>query len=136
MTFGKSRYAKDVDYELIRFCSKLYTQVPGAASRLLKYFESNYKPNGLVSYANARWSTGHLYKTLGFIEAGYSQPNYFYYHTSKPDLLFSRVKFQKHKLLKLLKIFDSDKTEMQNMIENNYRSIFDAGNYKFIKNYL
>jgi len=135
MTFGKSRYDKNIDFELIRFCSKLFTQVPGAASKLLKYFEKTYNPQGLVSYANARWSNGHLYKTLNFIDAGYSQPNYFYYKESDKTKLYSRVKFQKHKLPKLLDMFDINKTEMQNMIENKYRVIYDAGNYKYIKIY-
>ena len=135
MTFGKSRYDKNIDYELIRFCSKKYVQVPGAASRLLKYFEKTYSPKGLVSYANARWSTGHLYKTIGFTLAGVSHPNYFYYHELTPDVLRSRVSFQKHKLKNKLKTFDENKTEMQNMIENGYRAIYDSGNYKFIKKY-
>lgn len=131
MTFGKSRYDKSIDYEMMRFCSKLYTQVPGAASKLLKYFINKYKPTGLVSYANARWSNGHLYKTLNFKEESFSNPNYFYYHSSNPSALFSRVQFQKHKLESKLDTFDASKTEMQNMIENGYRAIFDAGNYKF-----
>jgi len=132
MTFGKSRYDKNIDYELLRFCSSKYTQVPGAASRLLKHFEKVYDPKGLVSYANARWSNGHLYRTIGFTYDGYSNPNYFYF---KPPshVLYSRVKFQKHKLEKQLFKFDPELTEMQNMVIDGYRAIYDSGNYKFTK---
>lgn len=131
MTFGKSRYDKNIDYEMMRFCSKLFTQVPGAASKLLKYFNKEYQPKALVSYANARWSTGKLYKTLGFKEESFSNPNYFYYHKDDKTILHSRVQFQKHKLEKKLSIFDPELTEMQNMVKNGYRSIYDSGNYKF-----
>jgi G:T-mismatch repair DNA endonuclease (very short patch repair protein) len=133
MTFGKSRYDKNISFELIRFCSKLNLQVPGAASKLLKYFEIHYKPDILISYANRRWSNGNLYKTLNFKHNTISNPNYFYF---KNNELYSRIKFQKHKLEALLDTFDSEKTEIQNMIENKYRVIYDSGNMSFIKNYL
>ncbi len=135
MTFGKSRYDTTVDMELIRFCTKCFVQNPGAASKIIKYFERHYKPKGLISYANARWSKGNLYETIGFSYEGYSNPNYFYYHVNKPTLLLSRVVFQKHKLHKKLENFDAEKTEMLNMVEHNYRAIYDAGNYKYKKIY-
>ena len=39
MTFGKPRFSKDYQWELLRFCNKLGYHVPGGASRLLKQFE-------------------------------------------------------------------------------------------------
>jgi hypothetical protein len=39
MTFGKCRFDKKHEWELLRFCNKLGCHVPGAASRLLKHFE-------------------------------------------------------------------------------------------------
>lgn len=60
-------------------------------------------------------------------------PNYFYF---KGLNLESRVKYQKHKLKKLLKQFDDTKTETSNMFQNNFRKIFDAGNKTYIKTYI
>lgn len=134
MTFGKARYTKTAEYELIRFCSKLNTSVVGGASKLLKYFERNYSPKSLVSYANRRWSTGNLYNQLGFDLSHVSKPNYFYFQ-GNDGVLESRVKYQKHKLSKVLENFDPNKTESENMYLNGFRKIYDSGNLVYIKNY-
>lgn len=111
MTFSKCRFDRNHEWELVRFCNKLGYHIPGAAGKLLKYFERNYNPMSIVSYADRRWSCGKLYKALGFSFSHNSEPNYWYFkHNS--TILESRVKYQKHKLRKLLKNFDPDKTEV------------------------
>ena len=137
MTFSKSRYNKDVEYELIRFCNKKFITVQGAASKLLKHFERMYNPKSIISYANRRWSTGNLYVNLGFEFKGNTDPNYFYFKQSDYMIngLYSRLKFQKHKLKDCLENFDSSLTETQNMYNHDYRKIYDSGNKKYIKYY-
>jgi len=130
MTFGKSRFDKNIEYELLRFSSKINHKVIGGASKLLKYFERNYKPKSIISYANRRWSKGNLYEKLGFEFIKNTNPNYFYYKDRK---LYNRLKFQKHKLKDLLENFDENKTEYENMLDNNYRIIFDCGQKVYIK---
>lgn len=133
MTFGKSRFNKKVEWELLRFCNKLGYHVPGGAGKLLAYFERNWHPKSLISYADRRWSRGKLYEALGFKLDHISKPNYWYVKNQKR---FSRVLFQKHKLKESLESFDSSKTEQQNMLNNGYDMIFDCGNLVFMKNYI
>lgn len=83
MTFSKCRFDKKHEWEMLRFCSKLGYHIPGAAGKLLKYFERNYKPKSLVTYADRRWSQGKLYNTLGFNLLHKSPPNYFYFSTKQ-----------------------------------------------------
>ena len=135
MTFGKSRYNKNIEYELIRFCSKLNTTIVGGASKLLKYFEINYKPKSIISYANRRWSQGNLYEKLGFTFKHNTDPNYFYFKGNDSSDLKSRVQFQKHKLKDKLEQFDASLTETENMFNNGYRKIYDCGNKVYIKLY-
>lgn len=134
MTFSKCRFDKKHEWELLRFCNKLGYHIPGAAGKLLKYFEKTYSPKSLVSYADRRWSCGKLYKALGFNFIHNSNPNYWYFKQNSL-LLESRVKYQKHKLPNLLENFDPDKTEVENMRENGYFRIFDCGNMVFEKIY-
>lgn len=134
MTFGKSRFSKQYEYELIRYCSIKNTIVVGGASKLLKYFELNYKPKSLVSYANRRWSVGNVYETLGFTFSHNSTPNYFYFK-ERSLILESRNKFQKHKLNSKLDAFDENLSETVNMFNNGYRKIFDSGNKVYFKIY-
>ena len=133
MTFGKTRFSKKYEYEMIRFCNKKFTSVIGGASKLFKCFIRNYKPESVISYADRRYSDGNLYNKLGFEFSHNSAPNYWYFkhgHT----FLQSRLKFQKHKLGKLLEHFNPNKSEMLNMFDNNYRKIWDSGNIIFCYN--
>jgi len=134
MTFGKSRYNKNIEYELIRFCTKREYTVQGGGSRLLKYFETQYKPKSLISYANRRWSKGNFYEKTGFEFKHITKPNYFYFEVSK-NSLYSRNAFQKHKLQNLLESFDPNITEAENMYNNKYRRIYDSGNIVYTKEY-
>lgn len=134
MTFGKTRFSKKYEWEMLRFCSKLGCHVPGAASKLLKYFEKTYQPKSLVSYADRRWSQGKLYKALGFTLDHISPPNYWYFKANTLNLE-SRIKYQKHQLKKKLQVFDPLKTEVENMSDNNFYRIFDCGNLVFTKVY-
>ena len=130
MTFGKPRFNKHHDWELLRFSTELNCHVIGGASKLLSYFQKSWHPASLISYADRRWSQGKLYKALGFQLSNISGPNYWYFKSQKR---YSRVAFQKHKLKSLLEHFDPSKTEVQNMHENGYHRIFDCGNLVFVK---
>jgi hypothetical protein len=134
MTFGKSRYNKAYEYELIRYCNKCDLNVIGGASKLLAHFVKYYTPKSIISYANRRWSDGNMYKKLGFDLNSISLPNYFYFNKSECNL-HSRLKFQKHKLQSLLSNYDESLSETENMYNNEYRKIYDCGNYVFIKKF-
>lgn len=132
MTFGKSRFNKKYKYELLRFCNKINSIVVGSASKLLKHFIKQYGKN-IISYANRRWSNGKLYKKLGFIFLINTEANYFYFKPNE-NILYSRIKFQKHKLNKILEKYNKELSETQNMYNNGYRKIFDCGNQVYILN--
>ena len=136
MTFGKSRFNKNIEYELLRFCNAKFHSVRGAASKLLKAFERAYKPRSLVSYANRDWSQGNLYKVIGFEYIHTSEPNYFYI---KQNQIISRIQAQKHKLKDFLEsrneIFNENLSERDNMINNGYRIYYNSGNSVYYKFY-
>ena len=130
MSFSKPRFNKKYEYELMRFASKRNYTVIGGASKLWKYFVNKYSPNSVITYANRRFSNGEIYKVLGFKYIGCSQPNYFYF-SKNSSKLYSRVKFQKHKLKDILEVYDENLSEAENMFNNNYRRIYDCGNLIF-----
>ena len=134
MTFGKSRFNKNIEYELLRFCNLKNVTIIGGASKLLKHFERTIKPSSLVSYANRDWSQGNLYKHLGFDYSHYSPPNSWWWETNSKKLQH-RINFQKHKLEKILENFNNELTELENMFNHNYRLYYDTGNLVFLKQY-
>lgn len=133
MTFGKSRYDAKVQWELLRFASKAGVTVVGGASKLLTAFEREHSPSSLISYCDRRWNTGESYRKMGFEFSHQSSPSYHY--TNDGIILHNRVKFQKHKLEKLLTTFDPQLTEAQNMAVNGYYRVWDCGTQVFIKLY-
>ena len=137
MTFGKSRFDKNIEYELLRFCNLKNCTIVGGASKLLKYFEKNFKPESIVSYANRDWSQGNLYKQLGFTYSHTSEPNYFYIDNN--ENIISRQQAQKHKLKNFLEsrnqVFNENLSERDNMINNGYRIYYDTGNLVYHKKY-
>ena len=66
MTFGKPRYNKNYEYELIRLCTKFGYDVVGGASKLFKYFLDNYNPQSILSYCDNSKFDGKIYEILGF----------------------------------------------------------------------
>ena len=105
MTFGKCRFDKKHEWEMLRFCCRLGWHIPGAAGKLLKHFERTYRPKSLVSFK------------------------------TRTNALLSRLNFQKHKLKDVLKNFDPAKSEYENMKANGYYRIYDCGNMVFEKTY-
>jgi len=116
----------DGEYELLRFCNKLNTNVIGGASKLFKYFINNYKPVEITTYADRSISQGKLYKILGFELQGKTQPNYYYIIDG---IRCHRFNYRKDKLIK--QGFDSNKTEHEIMIEQKIFRIYDSGNLKY-----
>lgn len=119
-------------FELSRFCNKLNTNVVGSASKLLNYFEKNYKPKLIISYADRRWSMGNVYELLNFELKHISKPNFYYI---QDGIRLSRLNFQKHKLIHK---YNCDiKITGPEFIKNNLNmnTIFDSGNLVYYKHY-
>lgn len=125
ITIGKSRFKKN-EYELLRMCTKLNTQVIGGFSKLM----CHQPYNELISYVDRSKFTGNSYIKAGFTLINTTKPNYNYYIGNTQ---ISRISAQKHKLPKLLgDKFDSNKTESENMMNAGYLMLYDCGNYKML----
>jgi len=128
MTFGKLRKnlgnkSKEDNYELLRFCNKLDINVIGGASKLLKYFINEYKPQKIVSYADKRWSIGNMYEKIGFTLDHDSQPNYFYIIGDKRC---NRFQFRKNILVEKYNC-PKDMTEKDFCMSQHWYRIYDCG---------
>lgn len=131
MSFGKSRYDKKVEWELLRFATKNGITVVGGSSKLFKRFVREHNPASIVSYCDKRLFTGNMYTQLGFTFSHTSAPNYWYFDNKNPIRLYHRTHFQKHKLANKLPVFDPNKTEWENMVANEWNRIWDCGNDVF-----
>lgn len=138
MTFIKNRYSKQDSWELLRCCGIHQFNINGGASKLLKHFEKNYSPKKIFTFANLNYSNGNLYNKLGFEFLRISPPNYRFINNRGEN--YSRQFFQKHKLEDLyssgkISFYDKNLTAIQNVFNNYYRLLPDAGNMVFEKTY-
>lgn len=121
--FAKSRFYKDCEWELIRMCTKLNTQVIGGFSKLMKFFNQD-----CVSYIDRRLFNGNGYKASNFEIIGMNPPSFYY---TKGISKFYRMNFTKKNIAKKFpNEYDESLTEEQNMNKLGYFKIYDCGTVK------
>lgn len=128
--FGKPRFNKNYDWELIRFCALRTCQVVGGLSKVVAAFGKEHKGT-LLSYADRNYSSGGSYKTSGWDYLGNSEPSFTWYH--KDGRSVSRYQAQKQNMPKFLDKFDADLSQDENMRRNGFWKVYNAGNLVFAK---
>ena len=132
-TIGKSNTSESTDWELSRFCTKLNTNVTGAASKLFKAFLRQYPRCRVISFSDIAHTKGTLYETLGFNKLHMTNPSYIW--SDVYDIkYFHRVSCQKRNLKKLLDddtIDITDLTEREIMESHGYVRVYDCGVIKW-----
>ena len=127
MTFGKPRYNKNYEYELLRLCTHKDYRVTGGTQRLFKYFVDNFKPESIISYCDISKFSGEVYDKLGFTLKS----------TSKPARHWYNIKTEQHITDNLLRQRGFDQLFGTNygkgtsndllMLEHNFVEVYDCG---------
>lgn len=115
-------------YTLVRFASS--TRVQGGFSKLLKHFVTNHDFSQLKTFADLTISDGSLYKTTGWIEDGFIQPDYKYVanNTRVHKFNYRRKRFETDPTLR----YDPGMSESELAKLNSLKRIYDAGKIRFI----
>ena len=77
MTFGKPRYNKNYQWELLRYST--VRNVLGGAQKLFAKFIREYKPDSVISYCDRSKFRGDVYKKLGFLLLRGGEPSCHWY---------------------------------------------------------
>lgn len=137
MTFGKPRYNKKYQWEIIRYCS-IYN-VLGGSMKLFKYFLEKFHPNNVVSYCDLSKFTGDTYIKLGFkLTQKNIRPSVHWYNIKTKqhftDNLLRQQGFShlvNHKEAKNDKLLTSSNNE-ELMLGAGFVKIYDAGQATYI----
>ena len=133
MTFGKPRYNKNYQYELLRLCSHKSYMIVGGAERLFKCFVEKYNPKSVLSYCDVSKFTGKVYERLGFNLK----------QQTRPQKVWSKNKQKITDNLLRMRGYDqlfntnygkgTDNEEL--MLENGWLPIYDCGQkvFEYIK---
>lgn len=135
MTFGKPRYNKNYEYELLRLCSHPKYKITGGASKILNFFEDQVKPSSLISYCDLSKFNGEVYEKLGFELKQQTQVaiHWYNYKTKRhitDNLLRQKGFDQLHGAN-----FGKGTSNENLMIEHGYVKIPDCGQLVFVKKY-
>lgn len=130
-----TRRKSDNVWELVRYATRLGVRVVGGFSKCLKWFERNYSPNEVVSFADRRWSDpfSNVYEKNGFAKDGKVPRSYWYVKAPKR---FHKFGFRKSRIKsKYPEIYSPDKTEVQMAKEIGLQKIYDCGLIRYNKKY-
>lgn len=128
MTFGRPRYNKNFDYELIRLCSPYY--VVGGAEKLFSYFVKKYKPKSVVSYCDLSKFNGDVYEKLGFSYKGYSISKHWYSQSKKKHITDSLLRSRGFDQL-FGTNYGKGSSNKSLMLDNGFVEIYDAGQARY-----
>lgn len=131
MTFGKPRFNRNYECELVRFTWLSGVRVVGGAEKLFKYFIKMYKPTTVISYCDISKFTGEVYDRLGFTFNGITEPNYRW--VDNENRVIPRYKTMKSNLVKK-GLGNESETEVEIMYRLGYIRVFDCGNARYIWN--
>lgn len=132
MTFGKPRYSKNFDYELIRYCSS--AEVIGGPNKLFSHFVKDYSPKSVVSYCDLSKFTGKLYKELGFTEKRVSMSKHWYNSKNKVHITDNLLRQQGFDRLFGTE-FGKYTSNEELMLSHNFIEIYDSGQVTFELNF-
>lgn len=126
MTFSNTNLSRRItEWELNRFCNLLNYNVIGAAGKLFKYFINKYNPESVLSYSDNRWSSGNVYKKIGFEFIKETEPGYWYVYPNTTQRIH-RYTLRKNKN------DNPELTEKENRELQGYIWIYDCGHGKWL----
>lgn len=133
MTFGKPRYNKNYQWELLRLCTCSDYRIIGGASKLWKHFIDECNPESVISYCDYSKFTGPVYHELG-MELD---------HRTEPAKIWSRNNVKITDNLLRQRGYDqlfnanygkgTDNEKL--MLEHGWLPVYDCGQLVFTKNF-
>lgn len=130
MTFGKPRYNKNYEWELLRLCTKPEYKVVGGAEKLFKHFIQLINPESIISYCDNSKFSGEVYSKLGFIQKGKPHPSL---HWSKDDEHITDNLLRQRGFDQLFNTdYGKGTSNEELMIEHGWLPIYDCGQMTFI----
>ena len=134
MTFGKPRYNKKYEYELLRLCSHKEYKITGGSEKLFKYFINNYKPKSIISYCDKSKFSGDIYSKLGFILKGISKPARHWYNIKTKQHITDNLLRQRGFDQLFETNYGKGTSNEELMIMHGFIEIYDCGQLTYVWN--
>lgn len=129
MTFGKPRYNKNYEYELIRYCS--HYLVIGGESKIFKYFIKKYYPRSIISYCDNSKFKGNIYNQLGFIKKNSGTPSKHWYNIKTKEHILDSLLRQRGFDQLFGASYGKGTSNNDLMLLHNFVEVYDCGQSVF-----
>lgn len=131
MTFGKPRYNKKYEYELLRYCT--INNVIGGAKKLFSHFIKEYNPESVVSYCDKSKFSGQVYTDLGFTLKLDGKPMKHWYNPKEKVPHITDNLLRQRGFDQLFNTnFGKGTSNEQLIIDRGYVSIYDCGQNTYV----
>lgn len=129
MAFGKARYDKEHDIELLRLCTRAGYSVVGGASKLFSYATSEYALNNIISYCDVSKFSGDVYENIGMQLVDTLPPQIVW---SKQDKCVEAKLLRKRRYNQLFKAaYDREISDEELMLTNGWLPVPNCGQKVF-----
>ncbi len=118
------------NYLLNRFATS--KTVVGGFTKLERYFDMQYDPSSVTTFADLRWSNGNLYDIAGYELVSTLRPDYTYIDKTE----FTRIhkfNFRHNRLATKLDVYDPTMSETENCRINGWYRIYNCGLLKYVR---
>lgn len=134
MTFGKPRYNKSFQWELLRLCTRRRYYVVGGAERIFKRFISSYDPESVISYCDMSKFSGDVYNRLGMTRISGREPS-MHWSSTDGNIHYTNNILNNLGADKLIGTSYGKGTSNKNiMLENGFVQVYDCGQAGFAYN--
>lgn len=130
MTFGKPRYNKNYQYELLRYCSS--KSVIGGAQKIFKHFIREYLPESIISYCDRSKFRGDIYQKLEFVLKAKNIPSKHWYSYKENRHITDNMLRQKGYDLLFNESYGKGTSNEGLIIQRGYLPIFDCGQDTYV----
>lgn len=132
MTFGKPRYNKKYQYELLRLCTDYKYRVIGGSEKLFTYFINKYNPESIISYCDNSKFNGSVYSKLGFkLKENGDISKHWYNIKTKQHITDNLLRQRGYDQL-FKTNYGKGTSNEQLMLENGFLEVFDCGQATWI----
>ena len=127
MTFGKPRYNRKYQYELLRLCTHKDYKIVGGAERLFKYFIKIYHPSSIISYCDNSKFNGDVYNKLDFNLKDCGKPSKHWYNIKTKQHITDNLLRQRGFDQLFKTNYGKGSSNKKLMLENGFVEIYDSG---------
>ena len=132
MTFGKSRYNKKYEWELLRLCSHCDYQIVGGTEKIFVKFLNNYNAKSIVSYCDNSKFDGNVYEKLGFKLLDYGKPSKHWYNVKTKQHITDNLLRQRGFDQLFGTNYGKGTSNKNLMLENGFVEIYDSGQSTYL----